>query len=155
MTRDKLQLLPALAAGAVAIDVNTALLTLSDALGLPTAHGGLLRFLQMWGAPLPSGLVFATGFHIAVGLAMAVVYAAVAPWTRLRPLAAGLGSALLVWLFNSAVVLPAIGEGFAGSRHLGLAGMTMFAAIHTVFFVLLALWEARLRAPIDQSGRSF
>ena len=155
MTRNRPQLLPALAAGALAIDVNTALLALSDALGLPTAHGGLLRFLQMWGAPLPSGPVFATGFHIAVGLAMAVVYAVVAPWTRLRPIAAGLGSALLVWLLNSAVVLPAIGEGFAGSRHLGLAGMTMFAAIHTVFFVLLALWEARLRTPMDRLGRSF
>ena len=41
------------------------------------------------------------------------------------------------------------------TAHGGLAGMTMFAAIHTVFFVLLALWEARLRAPMDRLGRSF
>ena len=75
MTRERVQLLPALAAGALAIDVNTALLALSDALGLPTAHGGLLRFLQLWGVPLPSGPVFAVGFHIAVGLLMALVYA--------------------------------------------------------------------------------
>ena len=49
MRTDRVKLMPALAAGALAIDVNTALLALSDALGLPTAHGGLLRFLQMWG----------------------------------------------------------------------------------------------------------
>ena len=155
MTRDRVRLLPALAAGALAIDVNTALLALSDALGLPTAHGGLLRFLQMWGVPLPSGPVFAMGFHIAVGLAMAVVYAMLVPWSGLRPVAAGLWSALLIWLLNSVVVLPAIGEGFAGSHHLGLLGMAMFAAIHTVFFVLLALLDERLRGTMDRPGRSF
>lgn len=155
MTRDRVWLLPALAAGALAIDVNTALLAASDALGLPTAHGGLLRFLQMWGVPLPSGPVFAMGFHIAVGLAMALAYGLVKPWVRLWPLAAGLWSALLVWLLNSAVVLPAIGEGFAGSRHLGLAGMAMFATIHTVFFVLLAVGDAKLCATMERSSRSF
>jgi len=62
----RIRLLPAFAAGALAIDVNTALLALSDALGLPTAHGGLLRLLQLWGLPwgLPvrstSGPVFPT-----------------------------------------------------------------------------------------------
>ena len=44
--------LRALCAGALAIDVNTALLAASDALGLRTAHGGLLRFGQLHGAPV-------------------------------------------------------------------------------------------------------
>jgi hypothetical protein len=36
-------------------------------------------------------------------------------------------------------------EGFAGSRHLTLAGMVWFAAAHTLFFVVLAVLYARLR----------
>jgi hypothetical protein len=63
-----------------------------------------------------------------------------------KPLVKGLIYAAIVWLLNACVVLPAIGEGIAGSRYLGLAGMTGFAAIHTVFFVLLALLYARFRA---------
>ena len=149
--------LRALCAGALAIDVNTALLAASDALGLRTAHGGLLRFGQLHGAPVADavgagpwwrgvlvpatgGPGFATAFHIGVGLLMALGYAALplrrAGWSPLR---AGLACAALVWLLNAAVVLPAIGEGFAGSRSLGVPGMAAFAAIHTVFFVLLAL----------------
>jgi hypothetical protein len=48
-----------------------------------------------------------------------------------------------VWLLNAAVVLPLTGEGLAGSVHLSLAGMTWFAAAHTVFFVLLAVLYQR------------
>jgi hypothetical protein len=44
------------------------------------------------------------------------------------------------------MVLRRIGEGIAGSRHLGLPGTVGFAVIHTVFFVLLALLYAALRA---------
>ncbi len=51
-----------------------------------------------------------------------------------------------MWLLNAFVVLPLIGEGIAGSRHLGLPGIVGFAVIHTVFFVLLALLYAALRA---------
>jgi hypothetical protein len=52
------------------------------------------------------------------------------------------------WLLNAVIVLPLIGEGFAGARHLDAAGMVGFAAAHTVFFVLLAvlygqMWRER------------
>jgi hypothetical protein len=50
--------------------------------------------------------------------------------------------ALLVWLANAFIVLPLIGEDIAGSRYLSAAGMIYFAAAHTVFFVLLALFYA-------------
>jgi len=86
---------------------------------------------------------------------MAVVYAIVRPWIGLRLVAIGIWAALLIWLLNSAVVLPAIGEGFAGSRHLELAGMAMFATFHTAFFVLLALWDQMLRSAMNWPGRSF
>jgi hypothetical protein len=51
----------------------------------------------------------------------------------------GLYYALGVWLLNAIVVLPLTGEGLAGSAHLGLFGMTWFAAAHTLFLVLLAV----------------
>lgn len=43
-----------------------------------------------------------------------------------------------------ALVLPLIGEDFAGSKSLSLAGMAAFAAIHTVFFLLLAGFHQRV-----------
>jgi len=43
------------------------------------------------------------------------------------------------------VVLPAIGEGLAGTRRLTLAGMVWFAAAHTLFFVVFAVLYARWR----------
>ena len=139
----------ALLAGLVAIALNTAALAAADLVHLPTAHGGLLRFLVMLSGDRlrpPGGAGFMFAFHILVGLLMALVYGFVlerrlpgAPWQR------GLVYALGVWLANSVVVLPLTGEGFAGSAHLGLAGMLWFAAAHTLFFVVLATLYARLR----------
>lgn len=53
--------------------------------------------------------------------------------------------AVVVWVANAVVILPWLGEGFAGSRNLSLPGMAYFAAAHTVFFVLLAVLFARFR----------
>lgn len=154
-----------LEAGAVAIVLNTAALKLADVLSLPTAHGGLLRLISPWlagplngsgltflwhraGGPPPSSPLFQTGFHLVVGIAMAVFYAfAVEPFLGGRAIVKGLVYAAAVWLLNSAVVLPLTGEGFAGSEHLPLAGMVWFAAAHTLFFVILALLYRALRAP--------
>jgi len=140
----------ALLAGAVAIVLNTGALAAADLVPLATAQGGLLRFLGMLtggAVAVPAGAMFQTGFHIAVGLAMALFYAfALEPVLRGPSWQRGLIYALAVWLANAAIVLPATGEGFAGSRHLSLAGMTWFAAAHTLFFVVLAVLYARLRA---------
>jgi hypothetical protein len=146
----------ALLAGAVAIVVNTAALAAAALVPLETARGGLLRLLVMLtggAVPVPAGSAFQTGFHIAVGLAMALVYAyALEPYLRGPGWVRGLVYAAAAWLANALVVLPATGEGFAGGRHLTLAGMAWFAAAHTLFFVLLAILYARLRR--DGAGRS-
>jgi len=141
--------LAALLAGAIAIVLNTAALAAADLVPLATAHGGLLRLLVILtgGAiRVPISGLFQAGFHILVGLAMALFYAfAVEPllpgpsWLR------GLLYATAAWLANALIVLPATNEGFAGSRHLTLAGMIWFASAHTLFFVLQAVLYARLR----------
>jgi hypothetical protein len=158
------RLIASLMAGAIAIAVNTALLEGADAIGFTTARGGLLRLLKdlaaqiapyvnladTWTnvlAPATTGDLFRNLFHVFVGLLMALFYAYVLePALPGKPLVKGLIYAALVWLLNAFLVLPAIGEGIAGSRFLGVPGMIGFAAIHTVFFVLLALLYARFRA---------
>ena len=131
--------------------------------------GGLLRLLQTMGAslagsvglgawwhttvlPATPGPTFQFGFHIFVGILMAIAYGLVLePALPGRPWVKGLIYAAVLWLLNSAVLLPLIGEGLAGSRHLNTAGIMCFAAAHTVFFVLLAV----LYDPIErwQPGR--
>jgi hypothetical protein len=158
------QLAAALFAGAVAIGVNTALLLSADAVGLTTARGGLLRLLRdiagtlaprinlagAWNdvlAPTTSAQGFQIGFHLVVGLLMAIFYAFVLePILPGRPLVKGPIYAVIVWLLNAFAVLPLTGEGIAGSHHLGAPGIIGFALAHTVFFVLLAVLYARQRA---------
>ena len=106
---------------------------------------GAARLWLNAGMPAVGSYTFQLGFHVLVGLAMAVFYGFVlerslpgSAWIK------GLTFAALTWVANATVVLPWIGEGFAGSHGLGLAGMAYFAAAHTVFFVLLAILFARL-----------
>jgi hypothetical protein len=151
--------LAGMVAGAVAIGLNMAALAAADLVPLDTAQGGLLLFLVLLtcgGISLPRGAAFQAAFHIAVGLAMALFYAfALEPvlggpsWLR------GLLYAAAVWLANALIVLPALGEGFAGSYRLMLAGMVWFAAAHTLFFVAQAVLFAWLRhPPRPVAGRS-
>ncbi len=147
----------ALLAGALAITVNTALLAAADAISLVTARGGLLKLLTvafgssltrlgvgaLWtqsGLPAPGGTTFQLGFHVVVGLAMALLYGlALEAWLAGPPWRKGLVYAMVVWLANALIVLPLLGEGVAGSRSLGLPGIACFAAVHTMFFVGLAV----------------
>jgi hypothetical protein len=62
----------------------------------------------------------------------------IGPWLK------GAIYAAAVWLLNAAIILPLTGEGFAGTAHLGAAGITWFAAAHTLFFLLLAWGYGRL-----------
>ncbi|MDR3475720.1 MAG: hypothetical protein P4M09_29080 [Devosia sp.] len=154
---------PAVIAGGIAIVANTLALRLADAIPLTTARGGLLRLLTQWlaapaewsgvaafwaehGLPGAQSALVQTGFHLLVGLAMALVYAyGIEPFGPGGSWRKGIAYALVVWLLNAAVVLPATGEGFAGSAHLALAGMLWFAGAHTLFFVLLAVVYDRLK----------
>ena len=147
----------AFGAGAIAIIVNTLLLKVADFVPLATAHGGLLRLLSnlfaatgnrlgvgvAWsalGGPPTNSPVFQTGTHLVVGMLMALFYAyLLEPRLKVAAWLKGLLYAIGMWFLNATVVLPATGEGFAGSRHLTLAGMIWFAAAHTGFFVLLAV----------------
>ncbi len=145
----------ALLAGFIAIAVNSLLLLAADLVPLTTAHGGLLRLLQMMtGLHLPATSAFKWGFHGAVGLGMALVYAYVMePAFPASAIIKGLLYALVVWCLNSAFVLPLIGEGFAGSQHLTFAGMAWFAGAHTTFFVCLALLYAQFREEARDGSR--
>ena len=156
-----------LAAGAIAIGVNTALLVGADLVGFTTARGGLLRLVKnvlgaiaeglggggVWTSvvePATSGQLFRSGFHVFVGLLMALFYAyLLEPWLPGRPWMKGALYAFGVWLLNAFGVLPLIGQGVAGSASLDAAGMTGFAIIHTVFFVLLGVLYARFSQRSD------
>lgn len=154
----------ALLAGIVAIILNTLALKAADLVPLATAHGGLLRLITPWlsgplehlgisrlwylvGGPPPSEQDFQIGFHIFVGLLMALFYALLLERLPIRAWIKGLLYAACVWILNAVVVLPATGEGFAGSDHLTIAGMVWFAVAHTLFFIVLANSYAALRRP--------
>ncbi|MEE3504151.1 hypothetical protein [Acidiphilium acidophilum] len=150
-------LMNGLTAGAIAIAINSIILFAADWIPLTTAHGGLLKLIkpfaagplqasgiaagwQALGLPAPHSAVFKIGFHVAVGLAMVVVYAfIVEPVLRGSAWLKGLLYAAFAWIMNAFIVLPWIGEGIAGSRNLSLAGMGYFAFAHIVFFVLVAV----------------
>ena len=157
------RLFAALVAGAIAILLNTLALKVADFIPLATARGGLLRLMTLWlagllhamgfaslwaklGAPPPASPAFQTGFHLLVGIVMALLYGFVLERILSGPAwLKGLQYAALMWLINAVIILPATGEGFAGSAHLGVAGMVWFAAAHTLFFVAVALLFDRLR----------
>jgi hypothetical protein len=148
--------------GGIAIALNTSLLAAADFIPLVTARGGLLKMLtiifgpglarlgvgSLWaslGLPVPGGTTFQLAFHVVVGLLMAMLYGVALESTLPGPAwRKGLLYAAIVWLANAALILPWLGEGFAGSRTLGLAGITYFAVAHSVFFILTAVLFARI-----------
>ena len=170
--RFRSRLSPALVTGSLAILLNTVVLKAADLIHLTTAHGGLLRLLShhfskplqqsgitsIWwavGAPAPATQTFQIGFHILVGLMMALFYAFVLepamPWSTTVK---GLVYLAVVWLVNALIVLPATGEGFAGSANLTLAGIAWFAAAHSIFFMILAYGFAFLFKTRDRESHS-
>lgn len=152
-----------LVAGTVALAVNMILLWLADHFGIVTARGGFQRLTKLWTTPWlvatgadalwsrwqlpdPSSALFMAAFKIAAGLMMALVYAAIEPALPGRWWTKGLLYALIVWLLNAVVVLPLLGEGFAGTESLTGAGIMTFALAHTAFFLVLAgLYHPRHR----------
>lgn len=145
----------AMLAGLIALAVNFLLLGLADRLGIVTARGGFQRLVKLWTGPVlrglgvdrawvalhlpdPGGMVFTNGFKVAVGLVFAVIYVWIRPLLPGGALEKGLVYALLVWLVNAAIVLPALGQGFAGINTLSAVGILAFAIAHTAFFLALA-----------------
>jgi hypothetical protein len=135
----------AVAASAIAIAVNTALLSAADHFHLVTARGGLLSLLLQIArgyitvSPNYQTYVFQQAFHVAVGIVMGIAYAFLfaslpgSAWRR------GATCGALVWLVNACIVLPMIHQGFAGYRVINVGGMVYFAGAHMVFFLLCAV----------------
>jgi hypothetical protein len=150
----------ALAASAIAIAVNMALLSAADHFHLVTARGGLLSlFLQVARRYVTVSSIYQTYgfqqvFHVAVGLVMGIAYAVLfaclggSAWRR------GATYGALVWLLNACIVLPMIHQGFAGYRVIRVSGMLYFACAHMVFFLLCAvLFERFYDALSTRVGR--
>jgi hypothetical protein len=91
---------------------------LSHHFSKPLQQSGITSFWWAVGAPAPATRTFQVGFHILVGLMMALFYAFVLepamPWSTTVK---GLVYLAVVWLVNALIVLPATGEGFAGSAN--------------------------------------
>jgi hypothetical protein len=148
-------------AGVVAILVNTAMLIATDRFHVLTARGGLLTLLlKLIGPPTPPMATtwgFQQLFHRLVGVATAaVVYAVTLSGLRGAVLVKGLVAAAVVWLTNACVVLPLIGQGFAGHRVLTPLGMSVVAVAHTAFFVLNAWssWSTARRSSASSDSRA-
>jgi hypothetical protein len=154
----------ALVAGGVAMFVSTLALKAADLAPLATAKGGLLRLMSSWFSPfltqvgainlwLHAGLpdagspVFQAGFHLVVGLLMAIFYAyVVEPRLQMTDdIVKGITYALGMWLLNAFVILPFTGEDIDGIADMTLAGIFWCVVAHRVFFVLLALFYGALR----------
>lgn len=152
------QYLRALVVGAIALVVNFSLLGLADRLGIVTARGGFQSLVKLWIGPAlhlssvaklwsdlplpePSSALFQNAFKVAVGLGFALIYVAIKRHLPGTAIVKGLAYALIVWLINAAVVLPALGQGFAGANTLTATGIIAFAIAHTSFFVVLAVLE--------------
>lgn len=135
----------AFAASAIAIAVNTALLSAADYFHLVTARGGLLSlFLQVARRYVTIGSIYHTygfqqDFHVAIGIAMGVAYAFLFACPRGSAWSRGATYGTLVWLANACIVLPMIHQGFAGYRVISVGGMLYFAFAHMVFFLLCAV----------------
>jgi hypothetical protein len=125
--------------GTLAIRANTALLQVADQVGIVTARGGLLtlvnRAVDIPGRALATNWQFQQAFHVCVGIGMAVFYALIVRDPRNRVVGNSLLYATLVWLASALVVLPLIGQGFAGTCVLSIIGIVYFALAHTIFSV--------------------
>lgn len=142
-----------LAAGFVGITVNTAILELAPLLHIHPGSGGLLQLLLLYAqrfAPRSLNALHSLGlrkppsfagflwFHYVTGMAAILVYFYLfakhvrgARWWRATVFA------LLFWLINASLVLPRLGQGFAGVRAVSPSGVLYFA--NWVFVVVSAL----------------
>ena len=85
-------------------------------------------------------------FHFATGLCMAMVYAHfLEPAVTGSPAFKGIAYAVVTWILNAALVLPLVGDGFAGVDRIGAVGVVAFAFCHTLFFVFMAVMYSHLR----------
>ena len=164
-----------LAAAVIAIAVNTFILKIAPVIKIKAGAGGLFGLLRkyfgatfsdlglsgLWtaaGFPQPGTLMFYIFFHTLIGLIMSILYVyVIEQYLAGSGLRKGALFALLPWLFNSIVVLPLLGKGFAASNALNLVGMTYFFVANGIYGILLGfLYEkftgTRSDTPILSAG---
>lgn len=144
-----------LAAGLIGITVNTAILKLAPLLHIHPGSGGLLQLLLLYtqrfaprslnalhtlGLRKPPSLAGFLWFHYVTGMAAILVYFYLfakhmrgARWWRATVFA------MLFWLINAGLVLPLLGEGFAGIGAVSSSGVLYFFFANWVFVVVSAL----------------
>lgn len=144
-----------IAAGSVGITVNTLVLQAAPLFHVNPGKGGLLQLLlhgiDKWLHPLtpalnmlglrsPPSLAGFLWFHYITGLGMILLYFYFASprlsgpqWWRATQFS------LLPWLMNAGVVLPMLGQGFAGMNRLSFAGALYFFIANWIFVVVSAL----------------
>ena len=154
-TEDGIRLVDAFLAGLGGITANTVMLQLAPVLHLHPGSGGVLqlalRFASRWapsslavlhsmGLTKPPSLFGFLWFHYATGLAMIVFYFYVfgrcvhGPWMLRSTL-----FALIIWLINSGIVYPMLGEGFAGRKMIPATGILYFFIANWLFVAISAL----------------
>ena len=124
-------------AGVLGTVAMTALFLLEPLVGQPTmAEGGILStVMSATVAHLPVGVVGGWAVHFAVGIALALVYAAIARG-RLpgAPAVRGAMYGAVVFLFAQLVVMPLVGGGIFSNGDAGrligsLAGHLLYGAV--------------------------
>jgi len=139
----------------IAIALNTLMLKSDSLFGIKSGAGGLFGLLKihfteifsqlglssLWtlaSLPKPGTLAFYIFFHSLTGFLMAILYVYV---VEKRLLGSGLTKgalfSLLPWVINSAIVLPLLGEGFAGSDKLNTTGIIYFFISNGLYGVVL------------------
>ena len=149
------RLTSAVVAGLLGITVNTLVLEAAPQLHINPGKGGLLqlfhRGVQHWmpsllpfvsrlGLKQPPTLAGFLWFHYVTGLAMVLAYFFIftprlggSEWWKSNAFS------LFAWLINAAIVLPALGQGFAGVRSTPLPGAVYFFFANWLFVIVSAL----------------
>ena len=145
----------AFAAGLLGTTVNTLVLEVAPLLHINVGKGGLLQlfhrqvarrlpfllpFVGRLGLKQPPTLAGFLWFHYVTGLAMILVYFFVfAPCLDGSEWWKSSVFSIFPWLINAAIVLPALGQGFAGVRLTPLSGTLYFFFANWLFVVVSAL----------------
>lgn len=153
MNNDNLnKLRNSLCAGFVAITVNTILLKAASLFLIAAESGGLLKLIILHAKQyLPSNVLLLTKttgfwllFHYMTGFAMVLIYLYV--FEKMLPgkgWVKGSLFSLVPWIINGCIVLPLLGQGFAGIQALPLSGIIYFFITNLIFGLTLGVLYER------------
>ena len=144
-----------LIAGFIGISANTVALKLAPLFHVDPGAGGLLQLLLLYasrtlpwivpfmhslGLTKPPSLIGYLWFHYLTGLGMIALYFyGIAWWLPGPRWWRGTLFSIFPWLINSAIVLPQLGQGFAGLKTLAPSGVLYFFFANWICFVVAAI----------------